>query len=78
MTDTLGGLFSDPNEVAPVYTVPGTDLVLVTADTLQDREDMLGDFVKRCKGIIEVGLQWAPSLDGQWDEVCVRAVALSQ
>ncbi|GAA53851.1 phosphatidylinositol 4-kinase [Clonorchis sinensis] len=52
----------DPNEVAPVYTVPGTDLVLVTADTLQDREDMLGDFVKRCKGIIEVGLQWAPSL----------------
>lgn len=23
---------------------------------------MLTDFVKRCKGIIEVGLQWAPNL----------------
>ncbi|VDP83644.1 unnamed protein product [Echinostoma caproni] len=52
----------DPNEPAPVYQVPGTNLELVITDGLQDREEMLSDFVKRCKGIIEVGLQWAPSL----------------
>ncbi|TPP65581.1 hypothetical protein FGIG_03278 [Fasciola gigantica] len=52
----------DPNEAAPVYQVPGTNLDLVITDSLQDREEMLSDFVKRCKGIIEVGLQWAPSL----------------
>ncbi|KAF7262730.1 hypothetical protein EG68_00013, partial [Paragonimus skrjabini miyazakii] len=52
----------DPNEAAPVFTVPGTNLELVIADSLQDREEMLSDFVKRCKGIIEVGLQWVPNL----------------
>ncbi|VEL36297.1 unnamed protein product [Protopolystoma xenopodis] len=27
-----------------------------------DREETLSDFVKRCRGILEEGLKWAPSL----------------
>ena len=52
----------DPNHAAPVYAVPGTNFEIVITDSLQDREEMLSDFVKRCKGIIEVGLQWVPNL----------------
>ncbi|VDP37841.1 unnamed protein product [Schistosoma curassoni] len=52
----------DPNLTAPVYNVPGTNFKLFTSDSLPAREKMLTDFVKRCKGIIEVGLQWAPNL----------------
>ncbi|TNN18700.1 Phosphatidylinositol 4-kinase alpha [Schistosoma japonicum] len=52
----------DPNLTAPVYNVPGTNFKLFTTDSLPVREKMLTDFVKRCKGIIEVGLQWAPNL----------------
>ncbi|KAK4470141.1 hypothetical protein MN116_005591 [Schistosoma mekongi] len=52
----------DPNLTAPVYNVPGTNFKLFTTDNLPVREKMLTDFVKRCKGIIEVGLQWAPNL----------------
>nr|CAH8853050.1 unnamed protein product [Trichobilharzia regenti] len=52
----------DPNHTAPVYNVPGTNFKLITTDSLPVREKMLNDFVKRCKGIIEVGLQWAPNL----------------
>ncbi|CAH8540893.1 unnamed protein product [Heterobilharzia americana] len=52
----------DPNHTAPVYNVPGTNFKLITTDSLPVREKMLTDFVKRCKGIIEVGLQWAPNL----------------
>uniref|UniRef100_A0A5K4ER66 1-phosphatidylinositol 4-kinase n=1 Tax=Schistosoma mansoni TaxID=6183 RepID=A0A5K4ER66_SCHMA len=52
----------DPNLIAPVYNVPGTNFKLFTSDSLPAREKMLTDFVKRCKGIIEVGLQWAPNL----------------
>ncbi|CAH8509726.1 unnamed protein product [Schistosoma turkestanicum] len=52
----------DPNLSAPVYHVPETSFRLFISDSLLAREKMLTDFVKRCKGIIEVGLQWAPNL----------------
>lgn len=50
------------NQVAPVYTVPDTSFKLVIMDSLQERQQILSDFVKRCTSVIEEGLKWAPGL----------------
>ncbi|BHF57761.1 Phosphatidylinositol 4-kinase alpha [Sparganum proliferum] len=52
----------DVNQATPVYTVPDTSFKLAIMDNLQDRQQILSDFVKRCTSVIEEGLRWAPQL----------------
>uniref|UniRef100_A0A0X3PB50 1-phosphatidylinositol 4-kinase n=1 Tax=Schistocephalus solidus TaxID=70667 RepID=A0A0X3PB50_SCHSO len=52
----------DVNQATPVYTVPDTSFKLAIMDNVQDRQQILSDFVKRCTSVIEEGLKWAPQL----------------
>lgn len=52
----------DSNHSAPIYDVPKTNFKLIIVDSREDRDEILNDFVKNCKSILEVGMQWVPNL----------------
>ncbi|PAA80299.1 hypothetical protein BOX15_Mlig025879g2 [Macrostomum lignano] len=52
----------DPNEAAPVYSVPNTPFTLVIADRLSERKTRVTHFVGHCSNILREATTWCPGL----------------
>lgn len=45
----------DTNQVAPEFSVPGTNFTLKVFDNMEGREDTVADFTQRCSSILQEG-----------------------